>query len=265
MIENLTDLEKSLHLPDGSLDKAIKSADAVKIVLPELIILTKSDDDARINNLKTEFKTAGLEIGVKEARTKYGLDFTGKTIDNFAEALKTKILSEAKIEPDKKVTEITNDLNIMRSNFDKATKDFNDLKVSFIAKENERKINDSVFSKIPENTTITKEDIATIFKSKYKMDLADNGSIVFKNGGDEILKNQTTLNPLTMDEVMTQFISPYIKPASGGAGAGDAAGAGKAGTLEAFGKEMIDKGVKENTQAFNLEMSKRIKDGTLKL
>ena len=63
MIENLTDLEKSLKLEEGSLQKAIDNEENVKIELPSLIIRTTADDDLRTSNLENEARGGGKSAG----------------------------------------------------------------------------------------------------------------------------------------------------------------------------------------------------------
>ena len=53
----------------------------------------------------------------KEGKEKFGLEFEGKNLDNFASALSAKVLKEANINPDKKVAELETSLNRLQSNY----------------------------------------------------------------------------------------------------------------------------------------------------
>jgi hypothetical protein len=62
---------------------------------------------------------------------------------------------------------------------------------------------------------------------------------------------------------MPKFLEPFAKKVSGGSGGSDTIEPGKAGSMDAFIKEMNDKGVSSGSEAFNIEMGKRISDKTL--
>jgi len=260
-VENLNAIEKALHLPEGSLQTAIESQDVIKIELPELEIFKKEDYNTRIENLKGTFQTQGRDFQIKEAKETYGLDFEGKTIDKFADALKAKFLKESSIEPDSRVKELQTDLEKLRANLAEKDVTISNINESFKKKETQRSINDTLLSKINIETSIPKEDILLILKSKYEIDL-EGDKMVFKKDG-EVLKNQTTLNPLGVDDIFNEFLPTYAKEATGGKAKGDNTGSYKAGTIDAFTDEMNKKGIRSGSQEFNNEMQKRIKEKTL--
>lgn len=75
-------------------------------------------DDTKLNELKTTLKkegyedgkTAGSEMTVKELKKKWGIEKEGKSIDSLFGYVNEKVLSDAKIEPEKKVKELSNSL-----------------------------------------------------------------------------------------------------------------------------------------------------------
>jgi hypothetical protein len=77
------------------------------------------------------------------------------------------------------------------------------------------------------------------------------------------MKNPSTMSPLTIGEIMTEFQTSYIEKPDGGDGGGDGNGAGKPGSYEAFVKEMTGKNILEGSSAFAEEMTLRIKNKTL--
>lgn len=260
-LENLSEIEKTLQLPEGSLKSAIESQESVKIDIPELEVFKKDEYNTRIENLKTTFQKQGADFQIKEMKEKLGLDFEGKTLDKFSEAFKSKVLKEASIEPDQKVKELNSDIEKLRANLLEKDTQIQNIETSYKKKETQRSIKDQLLSKINIETSIPKDDVLLILQSKYEIDL-ENDSLVFKQNG-EVVKNKTTLSPLGADEVMSQFLPTYAKEATGGKGKGDDTGKFKAGTLEAFTSEMNQKGIKTGSQEFNKEMSKRISDKTL--
>ena len=268
MIENITDLEKSLKLKEGTLKEAIENKESVKIELPSLVVRTAEEDEQYLTNLKNEYKTeyhtAGREIAIKEARKELGLEFEGKTMNNLLEAYKNNILKEAKVEPSKKIEELTNDANALRANLTEMQKKFEQKEAEFKAEGSKREINTRLSANIKGELTLPTEDVLTLFNSKFSTELNDEGKVIIKKNG-EVLKNKTTMNPLGIEDVMPDFLAPFAKKASGGAGGEDEGGQVKKGSLEAFYKEMEKAGTAIGSEAFQKEMANRIKNKTLSL
>lgn len=260
-IENLSVIEQTLQLPEGTLLQAIESTEVVKVELPELEVFKKEDYNARIENLKNTFQKQGQDFLVKEAKQKFGLDFEGKSIDTFAEKLKAKALEEAKVEPNEKVKELQNDLEKLRKNLEEKDNLIIQKETEFKQKEKKRFIKETLLSKINVETSIPKEDVLTILQSKHEIDI-ENDTIVFKQNG-EILKNSTTLNPKTIDEVYAEFLPNYAKQPTGGKGEKNETGHKKANSLEMFNEEMENKGIALNSEIYNKEMLQRLSNKTL--
>lgn len=260
--EKITLLEKTLRLPEGSLKAAITDEKEVDIELPTLKVYTEEEENTRIENVRKEAKTAGVEMAVKEARNKLGLQFEGKTIDNLLEHHSKKVLADAKIEPEKKVKELQDDNEKLRTNLTQIQTDFDNFKLNSKKERDSIETENVILSKIPQNTLIPQKDVLTVFKANFGIEKDETGNIVFKKN-NEVLKNKTTLSPLTLDEVMNDFITPYIKPVQGGAGGGDDTGKDKPGSIQAFQKEMEEKGIAAGSVDFNKEMNKRLADKTL--
>jgi hypothetical protein len=105
-------------------------------------------------------------------------------------------------------------------------------------------------------------------KSEDGIDLAyseDGKSFLTKNG--EMIKDEKTRDPIEPKAYIETRLKTLdlITKNGGGSGEGDGTGDGKAGSYDAFVKEMNAKGIEygESTQNFSIEMNKRIKDKTL--
>jgi len=262
MIKNIIDLEKSLKLKEGTLKSALEAPDEVEIEIPKLKVRTEDEEIQFVDNLKNEFKTAGREIAIKEAREKHGLEFQGKHMDNLLENFKAKVLKDADVNPDKRVVDLTTDLTTVRTNLEKVTNEYNTFKANIEVEKERSNINNMVLSEIPDNTIIGKSELLTLFNSKFAAEKQDNGAIVFKTG-NEVLKDKTTMTPLSAKEIVKDFIAPYLGKPVGGSGQGDETGGSKPGSLDAFMKEMADKNISQNSESFNKEMQKRIQNKTL--
>ena len=104
----------------GGYEKAFKHAQkAIELAEDDLNDLKKRVKSEGYN----EGQVAGVEMAVKKGREKFGLDFEGKNLDNFAEALKTKTLADAKVEPEKRVREANEKLERLQGTYDTDLRD----------------------------------------------------------------------------------------------------------------------------------------------
>lgn len=237
----------------------------LNIETTDLVIKPKADFDIYIANAKKEDYERGKQVGsemmIKEAREKHGLSFEGKTIDNFADALKKKVLEESKIEPTKKITELETDKEKLQNIVKDLENKHNAFLQIYETEKKQGKIDRELLNKLPkEGLTISNDDLLLLIKNKIEFDI-DNGQVIIKKDGN-ILKNQNTLNPMTLDEMLPDLIKPYITQRKGGAGDHGTNGTG-ASTIEAFIKEMTTHGIHQGSIAFNQELAKRIKSGQI--
>lgn len=253
-------------VPEQTITEAIGKGE-LTIQNEEIKVFKKPDFDAYVSNVKKEDyengKRAGIEMEIKAAREKYGLQFEGKTLDNFADSLTGKLKAEFGKEPDKRVQELTNDLASLRLINQSLETKYNGLESTIQQDKITAKKNGLIIGAMPkDNLSIPAEDLAIIFKNRYELDFDEAGNPVVKKDG-QILKSQTTLSPLGVSDVVNEFVKPYIKQQqNGGRGEGNQTPA-TATAMDAFIKEMEGKGFKPGSSAFNTEMSKRIADKTL--
>jgi len=267
MLKNIKTIEQLLKLEEGTLENAIKSEEEVEVSIPEnILVMTKEEKEQRETNLKQIHEAAGEEMVIKKMRNEYGLDFQGKTVPNLLEAYGAKIKEDLTQEPDKRVDSLQSDLDIMKQNFQNSQEQVTMLNSQISQVKNESVINATISKAIPEPSalTIPVGDVETLFRAKHKLDVQE-GRVVLMDG-EEVMKNRTTLDPITLEERMRDFIAPYIKPTQGGAGGSDEPGAGGSETsFDSFIEEMEGQGINVGTEAFNREQAKRVANGTLKL
>lgn len=261
-IKNINEVEKALGLKDGEFKTLYDDKEEKELPLADFEIVKKADLNTRIENIKKSAQEAHTDITAKQIKQKYDLEVEGKDLEKIFDAYKTKIISEQKVPDDEKVKELQSDFSKMKLNYETEKKRADDMEATFAQKEKRSKINDAVLKKIPADTIIDREKVLTIFHTEFESDIDDKGKVIFKKNG-ELLKNPSTLDPQTIDDVMTGFITPYAKPISGGAGGKDNPGTAKPGGYEAFVAEMDKAGKKEGTKPFVDEMKARIKAKTL--
>jgi hypothetical protein len=262
-VENLSEIETSLGLEPGKLTEMIASEDSHTIDLSERIILPKGVYEERISNLKKESATAAIEIAVKEQRNALGLEFQGKTIENLVNAIKTKVESESKIEPEEKFKSLKSDFEKLQNNLIEKENEFNMFKTNIEQQNSLNEIKNEFTKHIPDNTLVSKSTIFVEAKEKGFSFVKEDGRIVIKDANGSVIKDENTLSPVSVKEWVTNFATPYLPTPTGGAGAKDEPAAAKTGSLEAFLKEAEKQGWSASQQ--NEEMAKRISAGTLKL
>lgn len=264
-LENQKEIEQALGLEEGKLSEMITSEEKHVIDLTPLVIEKKEIYDERISNIKKEEFKHGQDKFFKEVRDSFGLDVTGKTPESLINGLKSFVEIEKEkggAEPEEKYKTLKSDFEKLQLNYSKKETELTDFKTKV---EKEKEINEikSNFTKhIPNNTLVSKSTIFVEAKEKGYSFEKEEGKVVIKLNG-EVQKDEKTLSPISIESFVTNFVTPYLKKADGGAGEGDDTPPSKAGSFEAFEKEAKKQGWNDSQR--NEEMAKRIKDGSLKI
>lgn len=232
---------------------------------------TTNDFELFKNNVSKESydsgKIAGEEMIVKKAKEEFGVEIQDKDFLSFGNALKTKIESGIKVEPNEKIKELQSDINQYKAKLDESNNKFTALVQE---RENERinmRIDSTINGAIPSDKITIKSDQATaLFKMEYQVGFDDDGQFVKDKQGN-IVKNENNLQRQTVNDLMPDWLQSnnFVKGNSGGSGGGDDGGAGKPGTVAEFTKRMESEGLKAGSDDFNRRMMQEIKDGTLKV
>jgi hypothetical protein len=269
---------KIIEVENDIISKAIEDkSEEISIKDAPFVIRTAEEDTTFKNNYKDENIKIGAEIGRKELFKKLGIEKEGvhksdelaaSTLTEWATSFADKKLEEAKIEPNKKVEELTKDLRTLKSTI--ATKDSELSKVmnEFSTFQKSSILNSFFDSNFPENLAYSKEDMKVIINNKQNFDVNENQEVLGFGADGQLLKNPTTLEPLKGKEVLDMFFNDnpqYLKTSSGGAGGTDSTGGHDANSLVAFEKEMEAKGIGAGSEQFNTELNNRIKSGAIKI
>lgn len=264
-VENLNEIEKAIGLEDGKLTEMITSEEKHTIDLSAFQIDKKEIYEERIANIKANSATMAKEVAIKEIKKALSLDFEGKNETVLIDALKNKfetIKSEVIKDPEQRYTSLKADFEKLQSNLTERENEFEAFKTN-ITKQNElNEIKNDFTKHIPENILVSKSTIFTEAKEKGFSFEREEGKTVIKQNG-EVLKDEKTLSPISVDVWVKSFVTPYLKTVEGGSGKKDDVPPAKAGSFESFQKE-AEKNDWDATKR-NFEMAKRIKDGSLVL
>lgn len=262
MIENTAALEKAMNLPDGTITNAIASEENVSIEIPEMVIKT---DDIIVRTLdqeeifKTNLRTAGAEKATKDLAREMGYKESTRSLKSLLDQHGTSVLEGANKEPNETIKNLEADKLKLQNNITGLQTDLDESKLSFKKQIDSSNLNSQLLAGIKGEFVVPKEKVLTLIQPDIDAQLSDSGAVQFLKNG-EVLKNKTTLAPLTIDEVIPDLTTQYLKKATGGNGGSDGTGKGKAGSMEAFLEEWDGKPVED----MNREMIKRIDLGTLK-
>lgn len=205
----------------SDLEAKIKSESEEDITLRKVNVFTDDQLTERLRNEKTssynEGKTAGVEMFVKDKKKELNYEFEGKDFNSFLTHHESEI-KKGYEKPDKKVTELTQDIERMKdahkAELDKLTNEASSLKTKVSA----LRTTNSLMGILPQNTVIPKEDVITLFNSKYQVTEEEGKRVVKQNG--ETIKDPTTASPIDLNTVFTNWIAEnkYVKSTPGRGG-----------------------------------------------
>ena len=267
----------TVEVSDEDLSRAIEEkTESLDVKAEDLEVRSKSDFEVYTTNIRAEAKTQGEEIGRKELFKTLELDTEGtgahkdlnksvEALNTWSNGLKDQALLDAKIEPDKKVQELTDDLKIMRGQFNEEQQKVAEVKGQFTEFKTGIEKTAAIAGALPDNLNIPKDDMILLLSSRVPVKKNDNGIFVATDSTGNTIKNQN-LEPLSLKDAFIPFFNDnphYLKKADGGAGGGDSGTGGSKQSFEEFTKEMTDQGMRPNSPQFNDIMIQRMKDGKL--
>ena len=173
-------LLKSLKFSDADITKLVDGADEVDVTIePTLTVLTEAEATTLKNNEYNNGKVKGVEIAVKEAKEKKGLDFSGKTIDGLLDAMTKKALEDAKVTPDAKVAEKEVEITNLR----KTVTEYEGKLSAKDAEVNGIKLNSEILQHIPTGTTLPGPKVLALMKvDGIEFKLEDGKTVAYKDG-----------------------------------------------------------------------------------
>ena len=236
-----------LGVSEDDVNRIVASEEVVTdFTMPTGTFFTSSDLEARDSAIKGKAKaeggTAAVEIAIKNARNELGLEFEGKTMANLIKAHEAKIKADAKIEPDKRVQELTAANEALRGQITAFDAEKEEMK----GKLEGQKLNYE-FSKVVGSglADVTLKDgwnagyVSQVFSNDYEPAFEDNKIILkYKATGEKVLNAKTQL-PEAPEAVLKAFVME--KGLVGEARKGRGVGKQKAGNSSSFaGIEDLD-------------------------
>lgn len=267
-----------IDVAEDILSKAIEDkTESIEIKADGLVIRSIEDEETFITNARQLGFVDGTEVGRKNVFTQLEIEPNGAHKDDartkdalmaWKDGFVLTALTDAKIDPDKKLESAQKDMELLRANLLQKDDAIAGIQGQFDRYKKTQTITSTLSGLIPDNTIIPKDDMLTLMGTRLKADVNENG-VVFAVGVDgQPIKNPITLEVLPIKDAVTQYFNDnpqYLKTVDGGAGGGDsgAGGAGKKQTQAHFISEMEAKGFGAFSAELRDEMMKRITAGTL--
>jgi predicted nucleic acid-binding Zn-ribbon protein len=136
---------KAIELDGDVLKKAIEEQQTeISVDVNDIVIRTTEEEQQYVSNIKKEHERVGLEIAVKNAKEKLGIDFQGKGFDTLLEEVQKKALADAKIEPEQKLKDLMADNEKLKSNLIQKETEFESLQNQFGQYKNQSTINSTL-------------------------------------------------------------------------------------------------------------------------
>lgn len=254
-----------LKIKEADLDKAITDEAEVELAIPEgLNVLTAEELETRDETQKKLGEKAGREIGIKEVKKAAGLpeDAPSKDPVKVAQAIVEKATKDAKIEPNEKVTQLTDQVGLLQKQLGEKDTEIEGLKTTASQASLDRKI----LSAFPKNraTTLNEDEYLTLLKGGYKFTEQDGKIVVEKDG--KPMRDSKTTDFLPVSEALTQifterkWISEGEQTPGGRGGSGGAGGNGKYTKLSEIKAEFDKQGKSTLGEEFSNAVAKAAKD-----
>lgn len=274
MIKNLTNLADRLKgikangedLTPEKLIELMKDEKEVELTINPFHML----DETQLTELKTnikkegyeEGKTAGSEIFAKGLKTAFGLtgdQYPGKDVDSLKKIINEKILADAKIEPEKKVKELTDSLQGLQSKYEQTELTYKSEVDNLKKNIEQRDIDFYLQSNIPQLNGIKPNHALLVYKSERQLKRDENGNLQILMGG-KVLKDNLE-RPVDFSTDFTSFAKQNGWIGEPGRGGGNAyGGSGEFKTIEELMKHMEKNKINPDS-AQGLEMINKFNEG----
>lgn len=213
----------------SKLEEAIKADDEKSLDVPTLFTEQGITEDQKVtfgNNRFEEGKKAMSEIKAKDMKSRFGIDLDTKDLDTVVDKVIEAKIKENSGDPDKRVETLTQEKETLQGTITRLQKEAQDKEVEFSSKLFNIGIRDEIKRIIPvEGMKVGQEDLTTLFLNGHGVTKDETGRTIVKKG-EEVLKNETTLEPLELKHVVNTFLDQGNYKIKNGMGGDDSSGAG---------------------------------------
>lgn len=254
--EQIQKIESLLKIQ--GLSEAITSTEESSLDIPEVETFSEDELKRLKSNSYQEGKKAGVEMDVDAIKKELNIESNSKTVKGLVEAIQKKTLEDAKIEPEKKVAELTERISTL-------TNTVKEYETKLSEKDNEVnsvKINGELYKHIPslgENgPALGQDDVIQLMRANgYEFKLEEGKTVAYKQGKRLEDKMAT---PLAAGDVVKGFMSEkkLIGTTPTGRGGGDKKATGRPMNLSELKESFKAQGKHTQGQEF-MDMAQKEK------
>lgn len=244
--ETINRLAALAKINAADLQAAITAEAETEVAIDEKIL---AFNEAEVSILKSntykEGKVAGEQMAVDEVKKEMGLEYDGKSVKALVKEVAKKTLSDAKIEPEKKVQEMQEKL----TNIQKTVQDYETKLAAKDAEVTGIKINSELYKHIPspaENgPALGADDVIQLMRGNgFEFKLEEGVMKAYKNGA---LVQDNVSNAVAAKDVISSFLKekklmPEQQPVPNGRGGKDDKTPGAFSKLSDLEKSFKDQG-----------------------
>jgi hypothetical protein len=205
-IKNLNELAKFVKGGADVLQKAIDSDDEQSLEFIDGRFVTDGDLETMKETVRVDAKKEGNTIGydhaLKDMKKDFGIELEGKDRKAIVEAVKSNILTAAKVEPNKKISELETSLSNIRKEFSTGKEAWETAETSYKGQLKDVSIMSELRKHIPEINGLNSNQFTTLVKSVYDFDLEDGVLVAKKNG--KPVKDKMEQN-IPVESILTDY------------------------------------------------------------
>jgi hypothetical protein len=228
--EAIEKIAKLTKIKTADLEAALKDEKEVDVTIPEDITTFTNDElESRDQAQKKLGEKDGREIGIKEVKKAAGLPEEAPSKDpvKVAQAIIDKATTDAKVKPDEKVTQLTEQVNLLQKQLGEKDNEVTQHKTA----AQQEALNRKILTAFPKERAshLNEDEYLTLLKGQYQFKEVDGAIIVEKDG--KPLRDPKTTNPLPLTDAVKSIFTERKWVEEGGAGgAGGRGGAGSSGS-----------------------------------
>ena len=207
MIANINELAKFVKGGAEVLQKAIEAKEETQLEFVDGRFVTDSElDEVKTkvrNEGKKEGQTIGYDFAMKDLKKDFGIEIEGKDRETIVKTVKETILSTAKIEPNKKISELEQSLQNLRNQYDSDLKAKSGEVETYQKKLKEISLFTELQKNVPEVKGLNVNQFVTLAKTEFEFDFDENNGLIAKKSG-QLIKDKME-RPIPVKDILTDF------------------------------------------------------------
>lgn len=256
VIERLAGLAK---IEPKVLSEALNAAEEKTVEIPEGIQSFKADElntytSNAINEAKPNIQKAAVEVAFKELGREHGFDETVRDGKAFVNHFKMKVLTDAKLEPNKIEEKYQSQLKEKDDLLKQKDSEIGQLKTGFEDFKLNTSIDSKILSSLGESKLLPKDDRIILFKTKYEVKKTGDITEVFDKSTGQPMKDSLK-NPMKIEDVVKEFDKKYITESGRGGGGGQESTPIPPNKIK---ETLLAKGLKEGSVEYYTEYNKML-------